>query len=551
MLDLSVLSIFDPVSLSSTKNSSGEGISFESQLDPFLKSGSQDADKLAKIIEKEAAKSKDEAKKLELIERSLAYIRAKGGSDLSSKVYDNLKDEDKTNGFIDIFGTADKVPSSVQSNPSAKTAWDKIMTGRAYDHIEENKNSITEDLESARDEADNKKILKVADNPALVNLKEELMENGMSGKEADKDISRMLRETKDSNGKSLLAKDESVEIEMDSPSSALSAGRTKKLEEFRDKLTERINNATSPEAAKKILEESVDDFERLRPSGIKAETFYTEQMQAVLNESENYKAYHVAATPSLEKITVYGEKLIKTTHDQVYVNSAGKFVNSEGEKYEVEDDKITVNDREIHIKDIKPPQPEISVFMHKDQDKVEDRSLEGGKEYIEDARLVHKARGDKEALEELDKEVKNLNEIQKALPERRKKEEKEGNSDNNNTLTLILGIIGAAATIAAALSQGRGTTTTVTGGSGYQGQAGYGYGYNSYFPVSDKYGYNRGGEALYAAARERHSQYRSTFLNNPAKKRADFLRAAGMSLIQGQDGGPGVYGLGLPKTRFA
>ena len=170
MLDLSVLSIFDPVSLSSTKNSSGDGISFESQLDPFLKSGSLDADKLAKIIEKEAAKLKDEAKKLELIERSLAYVRAKGGSDLSSDVYEQLKDKDSSE-FIDIFGTADKVPSSVQSNPVAKTAWDKIMTGRAYDHIEENKNSIEEDLDSARDEADDKKILKVADNPALVNLK--------------------------------------------------------------------------------------------------------------------------------------------------------------------------------------------------------------------------------------------------------------------------------------------------------------------------------------------------------------------------------------------
>jgi uncharacterized protein YoaH (UPF0181 family) len=536
MLDLSVLSTFDPVSLSSTKNSSGDGISFESQLDPFLKSGSLDADKLAKIIEKEAAKSKDEAKKLELIERSLAYVRAKGGSDLSSDVYEQLKDKDSS----DLFGPADEVPSSVQSNIAAKTAWEKIMTGRAYDHIEENKNSIQQDLDSARDEADDKKILKVAANPALVNLKEELMGNGMSSTEADRDISRMLRETKDSKGKSLLAKDESVEIEMDSPSSALSAGRTKKLEEFRDELTAKIDKATSPEAAKKILEDSVDDFEKLRPSGIKPEMFYTEQMQAVLDESKKYKDYHVAANPSLEKITVDGKELIKTTNDKVYVNSDGKFVNSKGKEYEVKDDKITVGDTKIDIEDIKPSQPEISVVMHKDQDKVEDRSLEVGKEYMKDQRLVHQARGDEKAVEKLDKELKNLGEIQEALPERRKKEKNEGKSDNNNTLTLLLGILGAAATVAAALSQGRGTTTTVTGGCGYNGQAGYGYG--SYY-ASDKYGYNRGDAATYAAAQERHNQYRSTFLNNPVKKRSDFLRAAGMSLIQGQDGGPGVYGL--------
>ena len=535
MLDLSVLSTFDPVSLSSTKNSSGDGISFESQLDPFLKSGSQDADKLAKIIEKEAAKSKDEAKKLELIERSLAYVRAKGGSDLSSDVYEQLKDKDSS----DLFGPADEVPSSVQSNIAAKTAWEKIMTGRAYDHIEENKNSIQQDLDSARDEADDKKILKVADNPALVNLKKELMENGMSSTEADRDISRMLRETKDSKGKSLLAKDESVEIEMDSPSSALSASRTKKLEEFRDKLTARIDKATSPEAAKKILEDSVDDFEKLRPSGIKPEMFYTEQMQAVLDESKKYKDYHVAATPSLEKITVDGKELIKTTNDNVYV-SDGKFVNSKGKEYEVKDDKITVDGTKIGIKDIKPSQPEISVFMHKDQDEVEDRTLKAGKEYIEDQRLVHEAREDEKAVEKLDKQLKNLDEIQEALPERRKKEKDEGNSDNNNTLTLLLGFLGAAATIAAALSQGRGTTTTVTGGGGYNGQAGYGYG--SYY-ASDKYGYNRGDAATYAAAQERHNQYRSTFLNNPVKKRSDFLRAQGMRLIQGQDGGSGVYGL--------
>jgi hypothetical protein len=516
MLDLSVLSTFDPVSLSSTKNSSGDGISFESQLDPSL-----NADQLAKIIEKEAAKSKDEAKKLELIERSLAYVRAKGGSDLSSDVYEQLKDKDSSE-FIDVFGTSDKVPDRVESNPSAKTAWDKIMTGRAYDHIEENKNSIEEDLDSARDEADDKKILKVADNPALVNLKAELRESGMSSKEADKDISRMLRET------NLLKSGESVKIEMDSPSSALSAGRTKKLEEFRDKLTARIDKAETPEAAKEILEKSVDDFEALRPSGVTPETFYTEQMQEVLNESTKYEDYSVAANPSLEKITVDGKELIKTTNDKVYVNSDGKFVNSKGKEYEVKDDKITVGDTKIDIEDLKPSQPEISVFMHKDSDKVEDRTLKAGKEYIEDQRLVYKASGDEEALKDLKKAEKVLDKSEDAVEARRKREEKEGKSDNNDTLQLIVGIIGAVGNIVAALSQGRGKTTTITGGCGYNGQAGYGYG--SYY-ASDKYGYNRGYQATVDAAYQRSNQYLSTLYNNPVRLRASIMRQRGMDAI--------------------
>jgi hypothetical protein len=523
MLDLSVLSIFDPVSLSSTKNSSGEGITFESQLDPFLKSGSQDADKLAKIIEKEAAKSKDEAKKLELIERSLAYVRAKGGSDLSSDVYGQLKDKDSSE-FIDVFGTSDKVPDRVESNPSAKTAWEKIMTGVAYDQIEENKNSIKKDLESARDEADSNKI-EVA-NPVLVNLKEELMENGMSGKEADKDISRMLRET------NLLESGESVKIEMDSPSSASSAGRTKELESLRDKLTERINKAETPEAAKEILEKSVDDFEALRPSGVTPETFYTEQMQEVLNESTKYEDYSVAANPSLEKITVDGKELIKTTNDKVYVNSAGKFVNSKGKEYDVEDDKITVGDTEIDIEDI-TSQPEISVFMHKDSDKVEDKSLASMKGYIKDQKLVYEANGDEPALRDLKKAEKVLDKSEDAVKARREKEEKEGKSDNNDTLQLIVGIIGAVATVVAALSQGRGTTTTVTGGCGYNGQAGYGYG--SY---SDKYGYNRGYQATVDAAYERSNQYLSTLYNNPVRTRASIMRQNGMYAIQN---GAGIH----------
>jgi hypothetical protein len=520
-LNLSVSSPFDPFSLEDTKNSAGYGINFEETLDPHIKS--KDADKLAIAIQKAVEKSKlSEAEQLKLIERSIAYIREEGDSDLSSKVYENLKDEDKTNGFLDIFGTADKVPSSVQSNPVAKTAWDKIMTGRAYDHIEENKNSITEDLESARDEADGEKILKVAANPALVNLKKELMENGMSDKEADKDISRMLRET------NLLKSGESVKIEMDSPSSALSASRTKKLEEFRDELTARIDKATSPEAAKEILEDSVDDFEELRPSGIKAETFYTEQMQAVLDESKKYKDYHVAANPSLEKITVNGEELIKTTNNKVYVNSDGEFVNLDGEKYEVKDDKkITVGGTEIDIEDI-TSQPEISVFMHKDSDKVEDKSLASMKEYIKDQKLVYEANGDEQALRELKKTEKVLDKSEDAVEARRKREEKEGKSDNNDTLQLIVGIIGAVGNIVAALSQGRGKTTTITGGCGYNGQAGYGYG--SYY-ASDKYGYNRGYQATVDAAYQRSNQYLSTLYNNPVRLRASIMRQRGMDAI--------------------
>jgi hypothetical protein len=470
----------------------------------------------------------DEAKKLELIERSLAYVRAKGGSDLSSDVYGQLKDKDSSE-FIDVFGTSDKVPDRVESNPSAKTAWEKIMTGRAYDHIEENKNSIEEDLDSARCEADDKKILKVADNPALVNLKAELMESGMYSKEADKDISRMLRET------NLLESGESVKIEMDSPSSASSAGRTKELESLRDKLTERINKAETPEAAKEILEKSVDDFEALRPSGVTPETFYTEQMQAVLDESKKYKDYHVAATPSLEKITVDGKELIKTTNDKVYVNSAGKFVNSKGKEYEVKDDKkITVGGTEIDIEDI-TSQPEISVFMHKDSDKVEDKSLASMKEYIKDQKLVYEANGDEQALRELKKTEKVLDKSEDAVEARRKREEKEGKSDNNDTLQLIVGIIGAVGNIVAALSQGRGKTTTITGGCGYNGQAGYGYG--SYY-ASDKYGYNRGYQATVEAAYQRSNQYLSTLYNNPVRLRASIMRQNGMYAIQN---GAGIH----------
>ena len=543
MFDLSVLSTFDPVSLSSTKNSGGEVISFKETLDPYIKS--KDADELAKIIQKEVKNSKDEAEQLKIIERSLAYIRAKD-SKVSSQVYENLKDEDKTNGFLDVFGKADKVPDIVKNSAPAQVAWEKIASGAAYDHIEKNKTSITDDLKDARCEADDKKILKVADNLALVNLKEQLMESGMSDEDADKDISKMLRETKDSNGKSLLAKGESVQIEKGSPSNALSAKRTEELQKLRDELTKEIDDkAKTPEAAKQILKESVNKFEALRPDGIKPETFYTEQMQAVLDESKEYGKYTVAATPSLEKITVNGKELIKTTNDKVFVNSDGEFVNSKGKEYKVTDGKITVDGTKIDREDIKASQPKISILMDTDQNEVEDRTIKAGKDYVEDQKLVHKARGDEEALEELDKQKKNLDEVDKALPERRKKEEKEGKSDNNNTLMLIVGLLGAVATVVAALSQGSGKTTTVTGGAACNPQGGAyggqnGYGYDSYL-ASDKYGYNRGHRATVDAANERSNQYLSTFYNNPVRTRAQIMRQNGMNAIQGMNGGPGVY----------
>ena len=538
MLDLSVLRTFNPVSLSETKNSSGEGISFESQLDPLLNSGSPDADELAKIIEKEAAKSKAEAEKLQLIERSLAYVREKGGSDLSLEVYEQLKD-DGSSEFIDVFGTSDTVPDCVERNPSAKTAWEKIMSGAAYDHIEENKNSIVADLKSARDEADDEKIF--VDNPALVNLKEQLVESGMSLEEADEDISKMLREIKAPGDTPLLEAGESVQIS--NSSTALSAKRTDELERLRDELTRKINAAATPEEARLILEGkgTIDAFERLRPEDdIEPEQFYTQQMQAVLDESK-YDGYTVAAVPSLEKITLDGEELIKTTNDKVFVSSDGQFVDNEGEEYEITDDRIIVDDAAIDIEDIKPPEPEISILMDESQNKVEDESLDSSIQYMKDRKLVYQANGDMTSFIELDRTLKIAEEVKEALPERREREEQAGLSDNNNTLTLIMGIISAIGAIVAALSQGGGSTTTVTdGGGGYNRQDGYGYG--SYYPVSDKYGYNRGRQATINAADERHGQYREVFLNNPVQERTRHLRTNGMRLIQGQDGGPGVMG---------
>ena len=541
MLDLSVLRTFNPVSLSETKNSSGEGISFESQLDPLLNSGSPDADELAQKIQEEANRTTNQEDQLELIERSLAYIREKD-STLSLQVYENLTDNNENNGFIDVFGKELTVPKIVRTNPTAMAAeaWEKIMSGAAYDHIEENKNSIVADLKSARDEADDEKIF--VDNPALVNLKEQLVESGMSFEEADEDISKMLREIEASDGVYLLEAGESVQIS--NSSTALSAKRTDELERLRDQLTIRIDAADTPGEARLILEGegTIDAFERLRPENdIEPEQFYTQQMQAVLDESTQYNGYTVAAVPSLEKITVDGEELIKTTNDKVFVSSDGQFVDNEGEEYEITDDKIIVDDAAIDIEDIKPPEPEISILMDESQNKVEDESLDSSIQYMKDRKLVYQANGDMTSFIELDRTLKIAEEVKEALPERREREEQAGLSDNNNTLTLIMGIISAIGAIVAALSQGGGSTTTVTdGGGGYNRQDGYGYG--SYYPVSDKYGYNRGRQATINAADERHGQYREVFLNNPVQERTRHLRTNGMRLIQGQDGGPGVMG---------
>lgn len=549
MVDLSVLNTFNPVSLSDTKNSGGDGISsFKKNLDEDIKN--ENADALAQIIQKEAEKLKDRAKQLGLVERSIAYIRA-NNSGLSLKVYENLKDEDKANGFLDVFGTADKVPDIVNKNSSAKVAWGRIASGAAYDHIEENIESISEDLKSAFDEAETdengKKILKLT-NSALQNLKVQLTEN-MSPEAADADITEMLRGVQDSQGRNLLKSGEKVEIELGSPSNTLSPSRTRDLERYRDSLTERINLARTPEAAKRILEEEevIKGFEKLRPKGIKPEVFYTEQMQAVLDES-TFKNYTVAAIPSLEKIKaeVDGkeQELITTSNKNVFVNSGGNFVVEKNGTYSIrepEEGKIKVDETTIDIKDIKPSQPKIRILMNTNENKVEDESITATRQYLEDQKLVYGARNDEEtkkAKETLDREIDLLNESKVALAERRKKEEKEGKSNNNDTLASIMGIIAGIGTIVAALSLGGGRTTTITGGGGYNGQGGQnGYGYGSYF-VSDKYGYNRGYQATVDAAYERSNQYLSTLYNNPVRLRASIMRQNGMAAIQN---GAGIY----------
>jgi hypothetical protein len=544
MVDLSVLKNFEPVSLSSTKDSSGDGITFESELNPFLKSDSLDADKLAKKIQQEAEKLKaDKAKQLELIERSLAYVRAKGGSDLSSEVYEQLKNKDSSE-FIDVFGKSDKVPTNVENSTSAKVAWGQIMTGAAYDHIEKNKESIEKSLGKASPVEGDQNILGT-NNKALMELKKELMENNTSLKaaaDADADITKMLR------AKGLLTEKQSVKIEINS-----SEDTTKELEALRKNLTKKIDQAQTPEEARQILEKSVDEFEKLRPrDNDEPEVFYAQQMQEVLNKSNKYKDYKVAAIPSLEKIKVDGKELITTSNEKVFVNSDGKFVVKEDDDYNIRNPKngnIKVGDETINIKDIKPSKPEISVFMDKDSKTVEDESLKVSRQYCEDQRLVYEASGNEKALKELDKVDRVLDARDEALKERRKKEEKEGKSDNNDTLASIMGIIAGIATIVAALSLGGGRNTTITGGGGYSGQGGQnGYGYGSY-PVSDKYGYNRGYQATVDAAYERSNQYLSTFYNNPVRIRARILSERGQNAITGKDGGPGVYGY-INPTRY-
>ncbi|MFZ4085127.1 MAG: hypothetical protein ACOYK1_06285 [Vampirovibrionia bacterium] len=538
MVDLSVLRTFNPVDPSVTKNSSGEGITFQSELDTSLS-----ADELARKIQTKAATLEDKAKQLELVERSIAYIRAKGDSDLSLKVYENLKDEDKKNGSLDVFGTADQVPDIVNKSAPAQVAWEKMASGAAYDYIEQNKTSIAKDLQSARSKAGDKKILKIADNPALVNLKKQLLESGMSPEEADKDISKMLQETNDSNGKSLLAKDESVKIEIESSSTTSSNREPKTLEEFKSQLITEINKpGTTPEQVKAILSRSVDKFEKFRPKdNIEPEIFYSEQMQDVLKRSDNYKDYSVAATASLRK----EGGLIKTTNKEVFVNRDGKFVNDEGRIYKVVDDEIEVNGKKINIKDIKASEPKISIVMDQDRAKVENKTLELGGLYIEDQKLVHKARGDQYAQDRLDDRKGILDEARAAVKAKR---DREGKSGSNDTLTSIIGIVSALATIVAALSGG-GRTTSITGGADYNGQNGYGYG--SYGQngggdprISDKYGYNRGYQATIDAAYERSNQYLSTMQFNPylppgvtntaVSTRARTIRNAGMDVIQGR-----------------
>jgi hypothetical protein len=551
-LDLTVPITFNPVSPNDTTILSGDGGGISSKLkkdlDVCIKN--ENADEIAKIIQRETEKLKlDKAKQIELAGNIFAYIdQASGdkeaGHRLSLEVYGISK---KTN--VDVFGTKDEVPDIVKNNDTAKTAWEKIMSGAAYDHIEVNKPPIEKDLESARSKADDQKILKIADNQALVDLKEQLMESDMSGTEADEDISKMLRQTKGSNGEPLLKEGESVQIKTESSSSTSSKDKTQELEALRDKLTAKIDKAEIPEEARRILEKSVDDFERLRPcDNDEPEVFYTEQMQKVLDKSDKYKDYSVAATPSLEKITVDGKELIKTTNDKVFVNSDGEFVNSKGKEYKVTDGKITVDGKTIERKEI-TSKPEISVFMDKDKNTVQDHSLEAGKEYIEDQRLVNIARDDKKVLEELDRQEKVLAEAKKVLPERRKKEE-EGKSDNN-TLMLIVGLLGAVATVVAALSQGSGKTTTVTGGAACNPQGGVynpqggAYGGQGGDPrLSDKYGYNRGYDETVFAARYRSNQYLSTMqfnpylppgvTNTPVHRRAEIMRENGTNVIEGR-----------------
>jgi len=531
MVDLSVFNVFTPASFDEIKsNTDGAGISFEDSLNAGIKD--KDAEALAQII-RAKTKDLDDEDKLAQIERSLAYIRGKGGSELSLEVYEKIKNED-SNEFIDVFGRNDNMPSNIQTDSAARSEWDKIMSGAAYDYIEENKESIDTSIKAADKETKNgKTIYDVDDNQSLSKLKNQLIENGMDGEDADADISKMLRE------KGLLKENESVKISVDSSESLSETDKKKGLEKLRTELTEKVKNADSPEEVQKILEASVDELEKYRPKNgaDEPEKFYTEEMQKILNDAD--KGYYVAATPALEK-NKNGDIKVKVdgkVSDSVFVNSDGEFVGKDGKelKERTKDgtEQVQVGDRWIDKEDIKPSDPKINVYVNEKKNNVEDKAIEEGREYIEDSKDVHTARGDKEAVKELGKKEKTLDAAEEAL--KKKRESGDDKDGKDNTLMMIVGIISAIATVVAALSQGSGKTVTVSDSGGYNRGGGGGYGYGSYY-ANDKYGYNRGYETTVAKAYERSNQYLSTIYDNPVRTRASIMRKNGMAAIQGQNG---------------
>lgn len=537
MVDLSVFNVFTPASFKDIEqNDSGAVISFEDSLNAGIKD--KDAYALAKII-KDKTKTLNDEDKLAQIERSLAYIRGKGGSELSLEVYEKIKNED-SNQFIDVFGRNDNMPSSIQTDSAARSEWDKIMSGAAYDYIEENKKSIDTSIKAADKETKNgKTIYDVDDNQSLSKLKNQLIENGMDGEDADADISKMLRE------KGLLKENESVKISVDSSESLSETDKKKGLENLRTELTEKVKNADSPEEVQKILEASVDELEKYRPKNgaDEPEKFYTEEMQKILNDAD--KGYYVAATPALEK-NKNGDIKVKVdgkVSDSVFVNSDGEFVGKDGKLKERTKDgteQVQVGDRWIDKEDIKPSDPKINVYVNEKKNNVEDKAIEEGREYIEDSKDVHTARRDKEAVKELKKKEKTLDAAEEAL--KKKRESGDDKDGKDNTLMMIVGIISAIATVVAALSQGSGKTVTVSDSGGYNRGGVGGYGYGSYY-ANDKYGYNRGYGATVNAAYHRSNQYLSTLQFDPSRPpgvtntavstRASIMRENGTNAIQG------------------
>lgn len=350
----------------------------------------------------------------------------------------------------------------------------------------------------------------------------------MDGEDADADISKMLRE------KGLLKENESVKISVDSSESLSETDKKKGLEKLRTELTEKVKNADSPEEVQKILEASVDELEKYRPKNgaDEPEKFYTEEMQKILNDAD--KGYYVAATPALEK-NKNGDIKVKVdgkVSDSVFVNSDGEFVGKDGKelKERTKDgtEQVQVGDRWIDKEDIKPSDPKINVYVNEKKNNVEDKAIEEGREYIEDSKDVHTARGDKEAVKELGKKEKTLDAAEEAL--KKKRESGDDKDGKDNTLMMIVGIISAIATVVAALSQGSGKTVTVSDSGGYNRGGGGGYGYGSYY-ANDKYGYNRGYETTVAKAYERSNQYLSTIYDNPVRTRASIMRKNGMASI--------------------